>query len=181
MTVMEPVAAVDDGTGTALISAISAPVHCPYRRTTDLLQRLAPGKMRVGFFIGAGCSLSVRVPDGTGTKPLIPALAELTKDVKAQIDSDVKLKTVTATLWERVAARGIPVPTVEDILGHIRTLKSLCGTAGVDGFSEQSLRDLDLAICKQIREIVRKPLPANDTPYHVLASWIQAIARAKPV
>ncbi len=29
-------------------------VHCAYRRTTDLLQRLAPNKMRIGFFIGAG-------------------------------------------------------------------------------------------------------------------------------
>ncbi len=26
--------------------------HCPYRRATDLLQRLAPGKMRIGFLIG---------------------------------------------------------------------------------------------------------------------------------
>ncbi len=31
--------------------------HDPYRRITDLLQRLAPGKMRIGFFLGAGCPL----------------------------------------------------------------------------------------------------------------------------
>lgn len=195
MTAIEPDTAAGGGTGTiptptidasvpeshAPTSAVRAPVHCPYRRATDLLQRLAPGKMRVGFFIGAGCSLSVQIPNGSKTKPLIPALAELTKDVKKQIDGDEKLKAVAATLWERVTARGIPVPTVEDILGHIRTLKSLCGTGGIDGFSEEALRELDLAICKQIREIVRKPLPTSDTPYHVLASWIQAIARTKPV
>ena len=28
----------------------SQPAHCPYRRTIDLLQRLAPGKMRIGFY-----------------------------------------------------------------------------------------------------------------------------------
>src|SRR5690606_5156115 len=72
-------------------------------------------------------------------------------------------------------------PTVEDILGHIRTLKSLCGKSQIDGFSHEFLIALDLAICEQIREIVKKPLPQSDTPYHVLAKWIQAIDRDKPV
>jgi hypothetical protein len=157
------------------------PLHCPYRRTTDLLQRLAPNKMRIGFFIGAGCSLSVQGTDG---KPLIPEIAGLTKLVKDYLDNDAELKAGAQTAWDRVAARGIPSPTVEDVLSHIRTLKSLCGedeSCSIDGFTSEILTKLDLTICEQVRKIVSKPLPASNTPYHVLASWIQAIPRDKPV
>ncbi len=171
------------GTGTSALSppAPAGPVHCPYRRTTDLLQRLAPNKMRIGFFIGAGCSLSVQGADGN---PLIPEIAGLTKLVKASLDNDDKLKAVVQIAWDRVAARSTPTPTVEDVLGHIRTLKSLCGKGEkdeIDGFSADILETLDLAICEQVRNIVSKPLPTSGTPYHVLASWIQAIPRDRPV
>lgn len=156
-------------------------VHSPYRRATDLLQRLAPGKMRIGFFLGAGCPLAVRVPDGTATKPLIPEIAGLTKLVKEHLEADKHLKGVTQTAWDRVIARGFASPTIEEVLSHIRTLKSLCGDGPIDGFTEELLDALDHAICKKVREIVSVSLPASDTPYHALASWIQAIAREKPV
>jgi hypothetical protein len=150
-------------------------VHSPYRRATDLLQRLAPGKMRVGFFIGAGCSLA----DGG---PPIPNIAGLTKQVKEHLDSDEKLKAAAQTVWARVIGRDIAAPTVEDVLGHIRTLKSLCKTGGaIDGFSEDLLVNLDRTICERVRTIVNKPLPTSDTPYHVLARWIKTITRDKPV
>ncbi len=180
------VAAASQPAAVAATSAPSAPAstgpaHCPYRRTTDLLQRLAPNKMRIGFFIGAGCSLSIRDADG---KSLIPDIAGLTKQVKDSLDSDDTLKALAQTAWDRVIARGIPTPTVEDVLSHIRTLKSLCGNGAkseIDGFSADILSKLDLAICEQVRTIVNKPIPTSDSPYHVLASWIQAIPRAKAV
>lgn len=153
-------------------------VHSPYRRVTDLLQRLAPSKMRIGFLIGAGCALSIRSDDG---KPLIPEIAGLTEQVKAVLYGDGDLNHVAQTAWDRVMARGIPTPTVEDVLSHIRTLKSLCGQGDIDGFSADDLKKLDTAICEQIRKIVSKPLPTSDTAYHALASWIQAIARERPV
>jgi hypothetical protein len=157
------------------------PVHSPYRRATDLLQRLAPGKMRIGFFLGAGCPLAVQIDLGGKTEPLIPEITGVTKLVKEFLDNDKDLKGVAQTAWDRVTARGILTPTVEDVLSHIRTLKSLCGKGDIDGFSEDSLDKLDRAICEKVRGIVSKVLPINDTPYHVLSSWIQAIPRDKPV
>lgn len=156
----------------------NALAHCPYRRTTDLLQRLAPNKMRVGFFIGAGCTLSVQGLDG---KPLIPGIAGLTRQVKDSLADQDEFKQAADMAWSRVLARGISKPTVEDVLSHVRTLKSLCGTGEIDGFSVASLDGLDRVICEQVRDIVSKPLPTRDTPYHKLASWIQAIPREKPV
>jgi hypothetical protein len=174
------VAQLTAGTATEVPSdtVTARPVHCPYRRTTDLLQRLSPNKMRIGFFIGAGCSLSIQ---GANGEPLIPEITGLTKQVKAYLDNDSTLKIVAQTAWDRVVARGISAPTVEDVLSHIRTLESLCGKGEIDGFSADILGKLDLAICEQVRTIVSKPLPTSDTPYHVLASWIQAIPRERPV
>ncbi len=157
------------------------PVHCPYRRTTDLLQRLAPGKMRIGFLLGAGCPLAVQIPVGDQTEPLIPEISGLTKQVKEYLNSDDNLKAGAQTAWDRVTARGINTPTVEDVLSHVRTLKSLCGDGEIDGFSGDLLSKLDHAICENVRRIVSKSLPTSESPYHVLASWIQAIPRDKPV
>jgi hypothetical protein len=138
--------------------------------------------MRIGFFIGAGCSLAVQVSDGNGQMiPLIPEIAGLTKQVKETLDAHGELKEAAQTAWNRVKGRDIAKPTVEDVLSHIRTLKSLCGKGSIDGFSEELLVKLDRAICEQVKEIVSKSLPTSDTPYHVLASWIQAIPRDKPV
>lgn len=163
------------------VSTSTEQVHCPYRRATDLLQRLAPGKMRIGFFLGAGCPLSVQVPDGSNMVPLIPEINGLTKAVKEHLNGVDELKDAAQNAWDRVIARNIPSPTIEDILSHIRALKALCGTGDIDGFSEVLLGKLDRAICEKVREISTRTLPTNDTPYHVLASWIQAIPRDKPV
>ncbi len=179
---MTPAAPATPAPSATASSTLPPPAHCPYRRATDLLQRLAPGKMRIGFLIGAGCPLAVQIVDGTSTKPLIPEIAGLTKQVKEKLDSgDTDIKNAAAEAWKRVIACGIAVPTVEDILSHIRTLKSLCGSGGIDGFTGEALINLDSAICEQVRAIVSASLPTTDTPYHVLASWIQAIARDKPV
>lgn len=167
--------------GWASSSLTGGLVHCPYRRTTDLLQRLAPGKMRIGFLLGAGCPLAVRVPDGTKTLPLVPDIAGLTNQVKAHLDTDGTLNGIAKTTWARVVERGFPTPTVEDVLSHVRTLKSLCGSGGIDGFSNTQLVALDNAICQEIRKIVSRSLPTSDTAYHALASWVQAIPRDRPV
>lgn len=170
--------------GVSSASASLAPadlVHDPYRRAMDLLQRLAPGKMRVGFFLGAGCPLAVQTSTGGKSEPIIPEIWGLTAQVKTHLDADAALKTVAQSAWDRVIARGIPTPTIEDVLSHIRTLKSICGTGDIDGFSSDLLGKLDRAICEKVRGIVSKSLPTSDTPYHVLASWIQAISRDKPV
>jgi hypothetical protein len=163
------------------VSTPREPVHSPYRRATDLLQRLAPGRMRVGFFLGAGCPLAVKVNVAGKTEPLIPGIAGVTERVKTVLDHDEGMKETSMAAWARLTARGITTPTVEDVLSHLRTLRSLCGGDQIDGFSRDSLDTLDRAICEQVRLLVSKPLPVSDTPYHVLSSWIQAIPRDKPV
>jgi hypothetical protein len=155
----------------------SEETHSPHRRATDLLQRLSPGKMRVGFFIGAGCPLAIR--EGSG--PLIPDISGLTSLVRSILDKNEKQKDAAKKIWERVSDRGISNATVEDILSHLRTLKSLCEKGSIDGFTGDQLTGLDDAICAEVRTIVAKTLPTRGTPYHALVSWIQAIARDSAV
>ncbi|OAF04327.1 hypothetical protein AYJ54_24375 [Bradyrhizobium centrolobii] len=97
------------------------------------------------------------------------------------MDGSASLKDAAVRMWERVVARGIGTPTIEDVLSHIRTLRSLCGTGSIDGFSGELLDKLDVGICVQVCEIVSKSLPTSNTPYHMLARWIRSIARDKPV
>jgi hypothetical protein len=75
--------------GTELIALASgsdmiSQAHCPYRQSSLLQQALAPDKMRVAFFLGAGCPMAIRVADGAGTKPLIP-------DVKGKVNSSRRI------------------------------------------------------------------------------------------
>ncbi len=133
--------------------------------------------MRIAFLLGAGCPLSIR-ENGAA---LIPDIADLTQLVKASLLADGKTKAVTTGLWERVQGREIHKPTIEDLLSHARTLLSLCGEPGIDGFSKAQLKAFDERACATVRSAVSKPLPAEDTPYHTLASWIQSIYREHPV
>jgi len=47
--------------------------------------------MRIGFLIGAGCSLAIQVPDGKKTKPHIPEIVGLTKQVNANSTKSMSL------------------------------------------------------------------------------------------
>lgn len=133
--------------------------------------------MRIAFLLGAGCPLSIR----ENGEALIPDIAGLTNLVREALLQDAETKNVTAGLWSRVEGRGISKPTIEDLLSHARTLLSLCGDPGIDGFSKNDLQAFDQGACATVRKAVSKSLPAEGTPYHTLASWIQSIYREHPV
>ena len=88
-----------------MLGSADAPAHCPYRRAMDLLQRLAPAKMRVGFLLGAGCPLAVRTEREGTTSPLIPDTVGLTRQVKAHLDADATLNAAAKSLWDRLHGR----------------------------------------------------------------------------
>lgn len=159
----------------------SAPVHCPYRQAKLLQQALAPDKMRVAFFIGAGCPMAIRVPDGEGTRPLIPDVAGLTARVRQAIEASDLLKDDFATLLVRLEKTGNKKPNVEEILSYIRVLGEVAGGGAVDGLTPESLTALDREICKLTTEVVSASLPGDDSPYHYLAAWIGGIARTNAV
>ena len=160
---------------------MSVQTHCPYRQSTLLQQALAPDKMRIAFLLGAGCPVSIRVPDGAGTKALIPDIRGLTDAVNERLSASAAHKENYAILLQRFAG-GLPTnPTIEDILSHIRALQDVVRAGSIDGLNKAALTALDSEICSLTTEVVGVVLPEVKTPYHQLATWIGGIQRAHPI
>lgn len=155
--------------------------HCPYRQSALLQQALAPDKMRIAFLLGAGCPVSVRIPEGDGTKPLIPDIRGLTELVNDTLRKSEALKSNYAVLLERLKGGAPANPTIEDILSHIRALQDVVRDGNIDGLDKATLLALDAKICAITTSVVGVPLPGPNTPYHQLATWIGGIPRAHPI
>lgn len=162
---------------------------CPYRQAHLIQQALTPDKIRVSFFLGAGCPMAIRVSvegDKATTAPLIPDIAELTTRIAAGLSAEgtPNLKQLFERLHVKLTANKPPKIksiTIEHILSHIRTLQDIVGDGEFDGMNKQTLTDLDLAICSAVTEQVGKRLPSSDSPYHRLASWVSGIPREHAV
>ena len=154
--------------------------HCPYRQADRLQQALTPDKMRIAFFLGAGCGMAVRVPDGGSTRPLIPNIEGLTNYVCEQLKASTH-SAAALTIIKRLCDDGSPCPNIEEIFSHIRALYDIIGSGTIDGLQKQALADLDAEICKHITKAIKQRLPSDATPYHQLATWIAGIRRAYPV
>ncbi len=157
----------------------SAPIHCPYRQATLIQQALAPDKMRVAFFIGAGCPTAIRIPDGDGTQPLIPDIAGLTTRVRQVIEASGEYKDNFTKLVSRMANAGTKNPNVEEMLSYIRSLGEVVSGGAIDGLKHDDLIKLDSEICKVTTDVVEVSLPVDDSHYHQLATWIRGIPRSK--
>lgn len=151
--------------------------HCPYRQSSLLQQALAPDKMRIAFLLGAGCPVSVRIPDGHGTKPLIPDIRGLTSLVNTELEQSAKHKENHAKILNRLAANA----TIEDVLSHIRSLHDVVRDGNIDGLDRSALADLDAEICSITTKVVNVELPSGPTPYHRVATWVGGIHRTHPV
>ena len=151
--------------------------HCPYRQSSLLLQALAPDKMRIAFLLGAGCPVSIRIPDDAGTKPLIPDIRGLTSLVNTALEQSIEHKENHAKILNRLAANA----TIEDVLSHIRSLHDVVRDGNIDGLDRSALADLDAEICSITTKVVNVELPSSATPYHRLATWVGGIHRTHPV
>ena len=155
--------------------------HCPYRQATLLQQALTPNKMRVAFFLGAGCPVGIRVVNGDKNEPLIPDIGGLTKKVKETIEGLDDHKDGFATILKRINPTGTLEPNIEQVLSYIRALNDVVGDGNIDGLTEAALNELDEAICKVTTDVVKAKLSGDETPYHRLATWIGGIQREYPV
>lgn len=162
--------------------------HDPIRQSKYLRQTLSQDKKPVGFFISAGCPLSVNMPEGKW--PLIPDVAGLTKYVMNEIDKETtlvddaprSLADTYSLLIAEIKKTGKPTPNIEDILSFLRGMMQVSkGATNVRGFSELELINLEKIVCKKIAEKIDVSLPDNKTPYHKLAKWVNNIERDTPI
>ena len=126
-------------------------VHNPDQYMSSLRQIIAQGRKRVGLLIGSG--VPAGLPSPTGTGPLIPAVAGLTKSV---LDA---LAGAHGTTLDAIRAE-ITDANIEDILSRVRSLAGVIGATSVHGLDGPGHKTLSDAICTEIGKIVDQPLPA---------------------
>lgn len=145
--------------------------HDPIRHLKYLRQSLSQDNESIGFFISAGCPLSVVMPDGQW--PLIPDVANLTIFINEQLKENVKY----SVLLEELGKAEKNTENIEDILSFLRSLLLVSKGGNVRGLSESDLLALEREICIQIVNKLDVNLPGVESPYHRLASWIRSIDR----
>lgn len=145
--------------------------HDPIRHLKYLRQSLSQDNESIGFFISAGCPLSVTMADGEW--PLIPDVENLSIYVNEQLKENKKY----ATLLSELKKAEKNSKNIEDTLSFIRSLLTVSKGGDVRGLSEKDLLDLQKLVCEKIVEKLNVKLPNAETPYHKLCKWIRSIDR----
>lgn len=149
--------------------------HDPIRHVKYLRQSLSQDSEPIGFFLSAGCPLSVELPQEKW--PLIPDVTNLTKFINSALEGD---KNYAHLIKELIAAKK-DIHNIEEILSFLRALISVSTGGDVRGLNEEQLTEIEKAICKIIVSKINVQLPDHNTPYHKLAKWIRSIDRKKAV
>lgn len=163
-------------------------IHDALWQAQLLRSALQSDKVRVGYFIGAGCPLGIYDENGESSLKLIPDVNGLTIKVRQRILETDPIRYPEEPLipcWDKLNQSckegGIESPNVEDLLSELRTLSSRRGTSDIDGISKKTLQALDNEICSHIAAEVGKPLPTHRCSYNRLASWVGGLQRVAPV
>lgn len=150
--------------------------HDQLRHLRSLRLLLSQDKSPLGFFLAAGCPLSVK----EAGNPLLPDMKGLTKIIADAHVADAAGSSYKR-LVEEMGKAGKDTGNVEDVLTFIRSMKEVSAGGDVRGFSEAELTALETDICEKIANAVKKDLPDGDNPYRRFANWICAIDRSLPV
>lgn len=154
-------------------------VHNPDRFMADLRQILAQGRKRIGLLVGAGAPLSIRVdadgrlsPSGT---PLIPGVADLTKEVVDSLDGDnaAAIAAIMKSLGDSA--------NIETILSRVRLLEQALGSTKIEGLDSSGYSGLAKTICDKIGRRVGALLPKERCAYADLVGWVSGTQRKHPI
>jgi hypothetical protein len=149
--------------------------HDSIRHLKYLRQSLSQNKKPIGFFISAGCPLSVEMEENHW--PLIPDVKNLTKFVSESLNGNKKFDL----LIDELCKAGKDKENIEDILSFIRGLEQVSKGGEVRGLTNNDLVELEKKVCQKIVERMDVKLPNTKTPYHKLVKWISSIDREIPI
>lgn len=149
--------------------------HEPSRHLEYLRQSLSQDNKPIGFFISAGCPLSVPMPDAEW--PLIPDVEKLTKWINKELNENKNYQSLLSEIEKAEKNKY----NIEDILSFLRGLQQVAKGGSVRGFNEDELSDLEKQICEKIVIKIKVNLPNEQTPYHKLSKWISSIDREMPI
>lgn len=158
-------------------------MHDPVAFLDGLRSHLSQTDKPIAFLIGAGGSASIRVDDGAGsTKPLIPAITELTGLSKDKI---VALGPAYAHAWDLLVAEceaeGLP-PQIENILSRLEyKLEAIGEVDTLVGLGKLQLQEIRNGIRMSIAEAAQPGSVPLEIPHRSLARWVGKITRSHPI
>lgn len=163
-------------------------IHDAYHQARLVREALQSDKVRIGYFLGAGCPLGIYDEKGEKSLGHIPDVAGLTANVRQKLVAHDNGKLANETLspiWDKLCEAckegADHTPNIEHILSELRTLCGRRGKSDVDGMAKDRLMALDTHICDLIAEEVGKTLPNHRCAYHRFASWVGGLQRVAPV
>ena len=163
------------------------PLHDAQKTIVDLRDHLARHDKPIAFFFGAGTSSAVRVPmpDKSGnTRPLIPAVAGLTKMCQEGADSlGKKFKDAWISIVKQ-CEENRQDPNVETILSRIRMMLNAIGNADtLSGLNKDELTKLEESVRKTIAKLVAPDLSTitDELPHRKFSRWLSKTSRQNPV
>lgn len=153
--------------------------HNPDRFMADLRQILSQGRKRIGFLVGAGAPMSIRVNaeqqvDPSG-EPLIPGVDQLTATAISGLSPE---QDSAIALAKSIIGPGV---TIETILSRLRLMERALGTETIGGLDGTGYAELAKTICQNIGKIVGPNLPLDRCGYNELIGWISGTQRQIPV
>ncbi|GAA5104384.1 SIR2 family protein [Orbus sasakiae] len=146
-------------------------VHNIDRYMLDFRQIVSNGRKKIGILIGAGAPVSINVGTPEQYEPLIPNIEGLTKKVKESLQGE-ELGSFSSI------EKQLKNSNIERVLSEIRTLSEVIGENKIHGLDANGHKALSESICKEIKNVVDKPLPSSNNPYIELVSWINGMNRS---
>lgn len=160
--------------------------HDARKTIADLRDHLARHDKPIAFLFGAGTSCSVKaVPaDGEPEKPLIPAVAGLTRICASEVQG---LGKEYAEAWTKVEAqcgRGGKSANIEDVLSQLRMMLAAIGEQDkLLGLDRTGIARFEETVRRTIAKIVNPAIEMipEETPHRSLARWLAKTSRQQPV
>ena len=161
--------------------------HDAQKTLSDLRDHLARHDKPIAFFFGAGTSCAVRVPepkDAAKTRPLIPAVGELTKVCQ---DEANRLGDKYKSAWESIDIKckeNGQDSNVENVLSHLRLMLSAIGNDDtLSGLNKDEIGTLEETVRKTIARVVTPDLGVipDDHTHRKFAQWLVKTSRQNPV
>ncbi|MCD6297975.1 MAG: SIR2 family protein [Deltaproteobacteria bacterium] len=154
--------------------------HDSKRQVELIKQVLRQGKKPIGFLLGAGCPVAIKVGPKGKLKSLIPEISDLTNQIRGEFKKTDLFQPIEL-VFSQLADDGKKNANIEDVLTKVRSLKQVCGKETVRGFKPKVLDQIEEKVSLEIVKVVDKILPDNNTPYHKIASWAGSIKRQFPI
>ncbi len=154
----------------------SYPKHDPREIIRGFQQLLYSSAKCIGFFAGAGTSMSVMDP--VSKKSIIPGINELTEIVGNKL-SDGKFKKAFQLIKDELKKENQP-SQIEYVLSNVRLKAQVIGSGTLCSLDQNDLKNMENSITSEVEKLVSPDIPSCIV-HQEFAKWIRNANRRKAI